>query len=229
MKIWTSEHTFNHPWETVTQAAWRKYPNPMTPAIIGTDVVERKVVDGVLHTHRLVQSKWYFPRWTHSLIGTAKTCLAHERSTVDPTRKQMILKTINLTFCRHISVDEVLYYEPHPTDPNKTLLKQEASVSVQGVPLSHYMEDMLTSSISSNAGKGRLGLEWVIGRINAEVKGIAETAAKSTDDLIMTTRRSIDDMTETARKSMDEISAQAAKHMRFQQHHHTADTAEQKA
>ncbi|CAH1644913.1 unnamed protein product [Spodoptera littoralis] len=31
MKIWTSEHTFNHPWETVAQAAWRKYPNPITP------------------------------------------------------------------------------------------------------------------------------------------------------------------------------------------------------
>lgn len=86
-------------------------------------------------------------------------------------------------------------------------------MSVHGVPLSHYMEDMLTSSISSNAGKGRQGLEWVIGRINSEVLGIAETAAKSTDDLIMTTRRSLDDMTESARKSMDEISAQAAKHM----------------
>jgi len=215
MKIWTSEHTFNHPWETVTQAAWRKYPNPMTPSIIGTDVVERKVVDGVLHTHRLVQSKWYFPKWTHALIGTAKTCFASEKSTVDPQRKQMVLKTINLTFCRHISVDEVIYYVPHPKDPEKTLLKQEASVSVHGVPLCHYMEDLLTSSISSNAGKGRMGLEWVISKLNSEVKGIAETAAKSTDELIMCTRRSIDDMTESARKSMDDLSAQAAKHMRF--------------
>lgn len=58
---------FSHPWETVTQAAWRKYPNPMTPSIIGTDVVDRKVVDGVLHTHRLVQSKWYLPKWTHKV------------------------------------------------------------------------------------------------------------------------------------------------------------------
>lgn len=215
MKIWTSEHTFNHPWETVTQAAWRKYPNPMTPSIIGTDVVERKVVDGVLHTHRLVQSKWYFPKWTHSLIGTAKTCFASEQSTVDTSRKQMMLKTINLTFCRHISVDEIIFYVPHPKDPTKTLLKQEATVSVQGVPLSHYMEDLLTSTISKNASKGRQGLEWVIAKINSEVKGIAETAAKSTDELIMTTKKSIDDMAESARKSMDEISAQTVKHIQF--------------
>lgn len=67
------------------------------------------------------------------------------------------------------SVDEMLYYSPHPTEPSKTLLKQEATVTVHGVPLSHYMEDILTSRISSNAGNGRAGLEWVISKINAEV------------------------------------------------------------
>lgn len=66
-----------------------------------------------------------------------------------------------------------MYYEPHPTDPNKTLLRQEATVTVEGVPLSHYMEEMLTSKISLNAGKGRQGLEWVINKINTEVGGSA--------------------------------------------------------
>lgn len=97
-------------------------------------------------------------------------CYASEKSEVDPLNKHMLLKTQNLTFGRHISVDEVLHYTPHPTDPNKTLLKQEATVSVHGIPLSYYMEDMLTSSISANASKGRLGLEWVISKINTEVK-----------------------------------------------------------
>lgn len=60
-------HIYSHPWETVAQAAWRKYPNPMNPAVIGTDVVDRKVINGVLHTHRLVGSTWYFPRWAQSV------------------------------------------------------------------------------------------------------------------------------------------------------------------
>lgn len=81
----------------------------------------------------------------------------------------MSLKTINLTFGRHITVDETLHYTQHPTDSEKTLLKQEATVKVHGVPLSYYMEDYITSSISSNANKGRQGLEWVIGKINSEV------------------------------------------------------------
>ena len=71
MKIWTSEHVFNHNWETVSECKleliktkllylslkvtigqWQKYPNPINQAVVGTDVVDRKVVDGVLHSHR---------------------------------------------------------------------------------------------------------------------------------------------------------------------------------
>lgn len=51
----------------VAQAAWRKYPNPMNPAVIGIDVIDRKVVNGVLLSHRLVGSTWYFPRWAQSV------------------------------------------------------------------------------------------------------------------------------------------------------------------
>lgn len=45
----------------------------MNPAVIGTDVVERKVVDGVLITHRLVSSKWFFPRWAQAVSIHKKT------------------------------------------------------------------------------------------------------------------------------------------------------------
>ena len=36
----------------VTIGQWQKYPNPINQAVVGTDVVDRKVVDGVLHSHR---------------------------------------------------------------------------------------------------------------------------------------------------------------------------------
>ena len=67
-------------------------------------------------------------------------------------------------------MDEVLQYRPHPTDPSKTLLRQQATVSIEGVPLNRYMEDVLTTNISFNANRGRQGLEWVINKINAEVR-----------------------------------------------------------
>lgn len=123
----------------------------------------------------------------------------------------MVLKTINLTFCRHIAVDETLRYVPHPSDPNKTLLKQEAVVTVKGVPLNNYMEDMLTNKISSNAGKGRQAMEWVINKLDMEVKEFASSAVKSTDELLNHTKKSIDDITQSAKKSMDDISHKTMK------------------
>ncbi|CAG2053183.1 unnamed protein product [Timema podura] len=106
-----------------------------------------------------------------------------------------------LTLCRFVAVDETVSYESHPQDPNKTLLKQEAMVTVQGVPLNSYVEDMLTSKISVNAGKGRQAIEWVISKIDAEVKELANSAVKSTDELLMQTKKSLDEITNSARNS----------------------------
>lgn len=50
----------------------------MNPAVIGTDVVDRKVVDGVLHTHRLVSSKWGFPRWAQKVSFNVKSYFKRE-------------------------------------------------------------------------------------------------------------------------------------------------------
>jgi PRELI-like family len=115
------------------------------------------------------------------IIGTPKVCYASERSTVDPNERQMTLKTTNVTFGSFLSVDEVLLYKPHPTDPSRTLLQQQATVSVEGVPLSRYMEEVLTNNISFNASRGRLGLEWVINKINAEVSQLLHVPLKQFD------------------------------------------------
>ncbi|KAF7996651.1 hypothetical protein HCN44_002297 [Aphidius gifuensis] len=210
MRIWTNEHTFNHPWETVAQAALRKYPNPMNSAVLGADVIDRQVVNGVLHTHRLVVSEFKFPSWTHAIIGHANVCYASEHSEVDPVKKAMLLKTRNLTFCKYISVDETLKYVPHPTDKTKTVLKQEAIVMCRGVPLASYMEDLLTKKISFNAGTGRQAVEWVI-NLDKEVKELANSAAKSIDESFTQTKRQFDDITTKTRRGMDDLQHAAQK------------------
>ncbi|XP_071375589.1 PRELI domain containing protein 3B-like isoform X2 [Centroberyx affinis] len=148
MKIWTSEHIFNHPWETVTKAAMQKYPNPMNPSVFGVDVLDRAVdKQGRLHSKRLLSTEWGLPS---------------------------IVKSI--TFTNMVSVDEKLTYKPHPEDPEKTILTQEAIISVKGVSLSSYLEGVMASTISTNAGKGREAMEWVIRRLNAEIEELAATA-----------------------------------------------------
>lgn len=181
MKIWTSEHIFNHPWEMVTKAAMQKYPNPMNPSVVGVDVLDRNVDrQGRLHSTRLLSTEWGLPSIVKSLIGNVRTCTyIQERSIVDPKEKMFELKSSNITFTNMVSVDERLTYKPHPEDPDRTILTQEAIISVKGVSLSSYLESVMANTISTNAGKGREAMEWVIRRLNAEIEELAATARGS--------------------------------------------------
>ncbi|MGH0180539.1 UNVERIFIED_CONTAM: hypothetical protein FKN15_004536 [Acipenser sinensis] len=83
---------------------------------------------------------------------------------------------------------------PNPMNPNvvgvdvldrhidvqgRTVLTQEAIISVKGVSLSSYLEGVMENTISSNACKGREAMEWVIRRLNMEIEELA-AAARST-------------------------------------------------
>ncbi|XP_043977915.1 PRELI domain containing protein 3B isoform X2 [Gambusia affinis] len=58
----------------------------------------------------------------------------------------------------------------------RTILTQEAIISVKGISLSSYLEGVMANTISTNAGKGREAMEWVIRRLNAEIEELAATA-----------------------------------------------------
>ncbi|VDI37742.1 Hypothetical predicted protein [Mytilus galloprovincialis] len=216
MKIWTSEHTFEHSWDTIVQAAWKKYPNPLNPAVIGTDVLDRKVDNkGVLKTHRLMTTQWGLPNWAKKMVGISDDCYVIEKSDVDlktntmsiksrnilgqdenaygsehsevdPKAKTMTLKSKNLTWCNLVTIDEKLVYATHPDDSSKTHLKQEAVVNIKGVPLSSYLENMITQNINNNAQKGREGLEWVVRKIKVEAETLQTEAASFTKDTFHT-------------------------------------------
>lgn len=96
----------------------------------------------------------------------------------------MTLKTKNLTFCNIVTIDEKLVYSPHPEDSTKTQLKQEAVVTIRGVPLSSYLEGMITQNINNNAHKGRQGMEWVIQKIKVEAETLQAEAAQLTKDTL---------------------------------------------
>ena len=78
---------------------------------------------------------WKLATWVQRLIGANRECYAHEYSTVDPNKKVMEMKSINLTFCSFVNMKEQMSYFPHPEDSSKTMMRQETLVTVKGVPL----------------------------------------------------------------------------------------------
>lgn len=181
-------------------AAWRKYPNPINPAVTGIDVLNRKVAEnGVLHSERIIQTQFSIPSWVTRLIGLTNPNYSHEFSEVDRNNRQMTLKTINLNCTNFVSVDEKLTYKPHPQDPaSKTILEQETVVTVRGVPLIDYCEKLFLSTYESNANKGRQGIEWVIANIKREYDELStklsHEVAGFSDKLTSELRRGLEDM-----------------------------------
>ncbi|XP_029291031.1 PRELI domain containing protein 3B-like isoform X1 [Cottoperca gobio] len=171
-------NSVSHPWETVTKAAMQKYPNPMNPGVFGVDVLDRSVdTEGRLHSTRLLSTEWGLPGMAKSMFGVTRTCTyVQEHSVVDPKEKSFELKSTNISFTNLVSVDEKLTYKPHPQDSEKTVLTQEAMISVKGISLSSYLEGLMAKTISVNAGKGREAMEWVIRRLNTEIEELAATA-----------------------------------------------------
>ncbi|XP_071785662.1 PRELI domain containing protein 3B-like [Asterias amurensis] len=184
MKIWSSEHVFHHPWETVAKAAWRKYPNPMNNSVVGVDVAERRVEpSGKLYSHRILTTKWGLPGWVIRFLGMNPTCFVSEHSLVDAKERTLLLKSKNVTLNSYVSIDEELVYKPHPTISNATLLTQEAVVTVNGFGLANHLEGLVTKTISSKSASGREAMEWVIQSINQEMKDLASQVNKSMEDI----------------------------------------------
>ncbi|XP_055490348.1 PRELI domain containing protein 3A isoform X2 [Leucoraja erinacea] len=156
-----------HPWETVIKAAMRKYPNPMNPNVVGVDVLERNLdTRGRLHSQRLLCTEWGIPSIVMTILGTNRTTTyIKENSVVDPIERTMELCSSNITLTNLVSVDERLIYRPHPENPEKTILTQEAIITVKGVILSNYLEGLMANTISANAGKGCKAIEFVISKM----------------------------------------------------------------
>ena len=71
-KIYFGFLPIRHSWDTVVTAAWRKYPNPLNPSVVGLDVVDRSIdAEGKLKSHRLMSTSWGMPSWVAKVgVGT---------------------------------------------------------------------------------------------------------------------------------------------------------------
>merc|ERR1719481_1976411 len=144
-----------------------------------------------LHSQRIISSDWGLADWVQKLIGANKVCYASESSMVDPRARLMEMHSKNLTFCNFVSMEEHMTYSPDSRDPGKTVLKQETVVTVQGVPLTSYMESIIVNSVSNNASKGRAAMEWVVEKLESEIVDLKHSVAES---LITPAKKSIEEL-----------------------------------
>jgi hypothetical protein len=169
MRNFVQETVFRHNWSFVSPAVWRKYPNSKSPDVTNVDILSREVVDGKLHTRRLIASANPVPALFRRVFGRlpSETYMLEE-SIVDPVRRTMEMRTRNITLKQILEVEEVCIYSESGSNSSWTQMSQEFSCSICGTSLSGMgamatkAEQAIINRVQANAGKGAAILNEVI-------------------------------------------------------------------
>jgi hypothetical protein len=169
MRNFVQETVFRHNWSCVTPAVWRKYPNSKSPDVTNVDILSREVVDGKLHTRRLIASANPVPALFRRMFGglPAETYMLEE-SVVDPVGRTMKMTTRNITLKQVLEVEEVCVYREAGSNTSWTQMSQEFSCSIGGTSLRGMgsmvakAEQAIINRVQSNASKGAAILNEVV-------------------------------------------------------------------
>ena len=166
VKIAENEHVFDHRWEDVTLASWRKYPHPNASHVLSVDITDRAgdQSTGILRSTRLISMQQQCPGWVARILGAnSDRAFVHEISECDHKYRVMSLKSQNVTFGNLLTVEETCTYQPHPTDSNKTIFKQEVAVTAVGLNslVTGKAESTMLGVFQSTASKGKEVLDDV--------------------------------------------------------------------
>lgn len=197
MKFWQSSHTFEHPWSTVTQAFWRKYPNDYQNVVYGTDVIERYVAaDGKLHSKRIIISDWKIPAFMSFFFGDPRG-YAVEYSVVDPIERTLTIKSQNINAASMFKMREDIVYK---SVGETTHLSHEAKILFCASRLlDDAAENWLIGTLGDAAQKGLKGMQSIIDKVEFEMN----SAITAFDEISSDTMKSVDSLTNEARKSID--------------------------
>lgn len=171
MKLFTTDHYFNYPWDQVTAANWQKYPNELSTHVESVDIINREidVERKVLRTERLIGCKQSIPRWLVYLVGALDQSYVREVSEVDLVNKTLVMKSHNLTMNHLLLVNETVVYKPDADMPqSRTSFNQEAEITAYASikKICEKVEEWSVERFGQNAKVGKLGFESVLETLN---------------------------------------------------------------
>jgi len=187
MKFCENTFTYGYGWEHVSAGHWIKYPvclyritiahcqNQSCDHVIAVDTLNREVdaKTGVLRTERLITCKQNVPAWILRFTGGDGISYVREISEVDPTKKTVVLKSVNLTCANLLRINETCSYTQSPFSSSQTEFKSSSKIMAFTYlsRLSNKIEDWSAETIMQNAKRGKEGFESVL--------AMAETAFRS--------------------------------------------------
>jgi len=175
VKLFSAEHTFRHPFERVTSAFWRKYPNDASEHVKAIDVTDRRIDgQGRLITNRIVACETALPHWFRA-AGLPSQCFVAESSVVDPRSKTMVVKSTNISGSSVMTLEETCTYQQAasstPAQP-ATIYRQEARITAFLPFLAHKFENYSFSNLQAKSMEGVQIVEHLCQRIASAKDGV---------------------------------------------------------
>lgn len=203
MKLFQNSCDFEYPWEQVTAANWKKYPNEVSTHVVAVDVLKRELVDDgkKLVSERLITIKQGVPRWIMMMVGGSNVSYVREISTVDMKAKTLTLRSCNITYSNILKVYETVRYSPHPEDPeNRTLFEQEAQITAYAAisRICNKMEDWSVQRFHDNAMKGKQGFDSVLEVFNQHWRQREQYVDELGSSIVNTVNDTVEDLKVTA-------------------------------
>lgn len=199
MKLFSTSHIFPFPWQTLTSANWRKYPNEKAQHVVSCDVIDRYVdKNGVLYTERLIQCRQPTPSFLRRLFSqspnqpnTEHNAFFREISLLDPVGQEYEATTINLSMTNICIVEEQCSFKPDPACPTENTLfiqRGHVTASVASFSISalgRLVEEAAVSRFYANADKGQQALTMVVDRLMKETKECFESSLHNVQNGIL--------------------------------------------
>lgn len=222
MKEFSATQYFNYPWEYVSAANWRKYPNEVSTHVVAVDVLRREFdpEKQTLKSERLITCKQPIPKWLKAFVGGADTSYVREVSVVDRLGQTLTLRSVNLTMARLLKVYETVTYSPDPRDPlHSTKFEQVAQFksSAGWKRVESQVEAWAVERFSQNASKGKLGFDSILklgileNNFTVKLNELSNSAASLVDEINVRTSDVLEDINEKTDKIMSEIDANTTK------------------
>lgn len=183
VKAYKQEHVYQHPWERVTSASWRKFADPENKRtlshILEVDTLSRKLEpeSGKLYTTRAITIHAPGPWFIRKMVGQ-DICHCVESTVVDGQSRSMQLITRNVSLQKFVEVEEKIRYDPHPDNPSAwTLCRQETSIKIKPLSalasMAEKVEQRCVEKFLQNSVKGREVMERICKYLEAESRGMS--------------------------------------------------------
>ncbi|KAI0538670.1 PRELI-like family protein [Xylaria digitata] len=163
----TTNHTYSHPFPTVTLAFFLRYYspqlNPFSSHVLSTDTISSHVdpVTGRLHTTRIHLKKSRMPSTVVKLLPTSvtggggdKSSYVLETSVVDMKEGWMKTESRNLNFTGVLSVVEEQHYSTSPPDGSAVTGAASFNNAALGVPRPLSPNTFVTTTFSYRSTLG---------------------------------------------------------------------------